>query len=163
MDLEVAAISLSIISILLTLYLTVCYPKHKKCSAKLVWDEIKCTFDLVIWNTGPASILIDSVELYYMNGLERVSLGKRNNFFNNVLGANVLKKGLAISYEPIYGSLYDVFGYKGHAFDVDEKNEDKKVYIELVDIVGDSFTSDSSLKLGEIDKYIDSHNSLEMN
>ncbi|MBQ8319183.1 MAG: hypothetical protein IJX85_12710 [Lachnospiraceae bacterium] len=135
-------------------------PKHKKCRAKLVWDDIKYTFDLVVWNSGEKSIVINYVELFYVSMLKKVSLGVRENFYNVNNESNVIEKGAALTYEPIYGSIYDVFGYKGHAFDADSTNENKKIYIKLVDMEGKRYVSKSGFKLGELDKLIDRHNAV---
>ena len=52
----------------------------------------------------------------------------------------------------MYGSIYDVFGYRGHAFDVSEKNKNLNVSIIIKDIDNHIWKNKTIFTLGEIDE-----------
>ena len=143
---------IALISLIFSLYYSIWYPRKKKCKCSLVWDDLLSEFYIVIYNSGQATLIIESVELFYIDrdGIEW-SLGKRNNLFNNDKTAQILSKGQAMSHIPTKSSNYDVFGYRGHAFDVCEDNKDRDIYIRAVDIDDKEFTCKTNFKLGEID------------
>ena len=66
-----------------------------------------------------------------------------------------INKNEAIAVYPIYGSVYDVFGYKGHAFDVNDKNTNLPVYLVVKDIKNKTWKIKTSFSLGEIDEKLE--------
>jgi len=148
---EKSALFIAGCSFVFTLYYSIIYPRKKACEGKLVWDELLNEYYIIIRNTGRAPLIIDSIELYFCGQGKRVSIGKRESLFNNGEMAKVLLAGDAMKHVPVKGSLYDVFAYRGHYFDVDDSNKNEKIFMELKGLYGESYIYRTDFTLGEIE------------
>ncbi len=90
-----------------------------------------------------------------MRGKEYYELGTRNNAWAIRQDKTFINKNEAIAVYPIYDSVYDVFGYKGHAFDVNDKNTNLPVYLVVKDIKNKTWKIKTSFSLGEIDEKLE--------
>ena len=61
------------------------------------------------------------------------------------------KENEVIVIKPVYGSIYDIFGYKGHFFGVDD-NKDYIVKIKVFDIDEKHWEFTTSFTLGQVDE-----------
>lgn len=149
-----APLILSIVTILFAVYTTIILPKKTKFSVTLYWDDLICRFVVLIINQGKTSIIIDKVRLFiYKDGKEK-KLGERRCICSDTGKVIVIEPGQAFSFIPIRGSIYDLFGYKGHYFDVTDDIKSKNVYIEAIDIQGEKSKQKTEFTLGEIDENI---------
>lgn len=148
-------IVLSVIAVIISLWDSIWSFKAKRLEADLVWDEIYCSFIIIIQNTGNRGLIIDSVSLVAYKGKECYELGTRNNAWAFRQPKPYINKNEAISLFPIYDSVYDVFGYKGHDFEVDEVNKDFPVYLVVKDIKNKKWKIKTSFTLGEIDEKLE--------
>lgn len=141
---------ISLFALFVTIYINILQPQKKNLKANLVWDEIENAFYIIIKNTGGASLVIDSVELFIKkNEKEIFCLGKRLNLWSVDEKAVELEKGKAVNYKPILGSIYDVFAFKGHV-DVALELYTEKVYIKVKELYGKCFISETSFCLSDI-------------
>ena len=154
MIIDICTIGIAICSFGFTLYYSILYPRKKSCKAKLVWDDLLNEYYIIIWNTGRVAYVPDSIELYYNSEGERVSIGKRESLFNNGEGNKALMPGEAFRHVPVEGSIYDIFAYKGHYFDVDETNRKETIYIEIKGLYGETYNFKTQMTLEEIDERI---------
>ena len=159
----VAPLVLSIVAIGITFITSVYLPNKKKAEGNLIWDDRVNYYTIVVKNMGGCAIVIDSVELFIKDGLKRKSLGKREHLWRTEEGVEMVMPGGAIAYVPVYGSLYDVFAYKGHYFDVDKSNEDKQVYICVKELTGKTFKGKTGYTLGKLDETIVYNAGIEFN
>lgn len=149
---NISAVIIAACSFIFTLYYSIVYPRKKACEAKLVWDELLNEYYIIVWNTGRVPLIVDSIELYYLDQNEKVSIGKRESLFNNSESAKVLLAGDALKHIPVKGSLYDVFAYRGHYFDVDEYNCNRQIFMEIKGLYGEVYTYKTDFKLFEIEE-----------
>lgn len=146
-------ILLSVIAILISIWNSFWSQNIKKIEANLVWDDLLSTFFIIIRNTGIKSVVIDSVSLIACNnkGKEEYLLGTRENSWAIKQEKGYINKNEVMMIAPMYGSIYDVFAYQGHAFDVTGENSDYKVIIEITDIDKKKWKKKTAFKLGEVD------------
>ena len=149
----IAPIILSIVAIIISLWSGVWSEKRKKIEAFMVWDDVLSTYFIIITNSGKKSVVINSVSLYaYDKKRKKVyRLGTRENAWASPQNKAYISQGEAIKIVPIYGSIYDIFAYKGHVFDVTDKMRDLKVTLVITDIDGKKWRFKTKFTLGQID------------
>ena len=122
----------------------------------MVWDDLFNSFFIIIRNTGNKTLVIKSVSLtaYNKKTKELFELGTRENSWAIKQEKAFIEVNEAITIAPMYGSIYDVFAYRGHAFDVTDENKDLNVMISVTDIDNHTWKNKTSFTLGEIDEYL---------
>lgn len=147
-------ILLSVIAILISIWNSFWSQNIKKIEANLVWDDLLNTFFIIIRNTGNKSIIIDTVSLIACNskGGKKYLLGTRENSWIIKQEKGHINKNEVMIIAPIYDSIYDVFAYQGHAFDVTDENSSFEVLIEITDIDKKKWKDKTTFTLGEIDE-----------
>ena len=150
-----APIILSVVAIAISFWDSIWSRKVKNVEADMVWDDLLNSFMIIVQNIGSKSLIIDSISLIALRGNEYDKLRTRNNAWAIRQDKTFINKNEAIAVYPIYGSVYDVFGYKGHSFDVDEKNTNLPVYLVVKDIKNKTWKIKTSFTLGEIDKKLE--------
>lgn len=150
----IAPILLSIVAILISMWNSFWSRNIKNLEANMVWEEVRATFFIIIRNTGKKTLVIKSVSLmaYDKENQEEYELGTRDNAWSIRQEKGYIAENEMMVLSPIYGSIYDVFAYKGHAFSVTKNNEDLMVNIIVTDIDGKRWTFKTSFTLGEIDQ-----------
>lgn len=120
----------------------------------MVWDDLICSFFLLIRNTGKRTLVIKTVTLFVvgMKNNEILELGTRDNVWGLGQEKGFIKENEVIVVKPIYGSIYDIFGYRGHFFGVDENNQESFVKIKVEDIDNKEWEFTTPFTLGEVDK-----------
>lgn len=156
-----APLLLSILMAGFTIYATMILPKKRKFTASLYWDDLMCRYVVLIINQGNVSIVIDKVRLFIKTDDGELNLGDRRCVCDSNGKIIVIESGQACSFIPTKGSIYDVFGYKGHYFDVTDDNKLSKVYIEAIDIKGKKCTEQTDFTLEEIDEQLIYHRNAE--
>jgi len=151
-----APIILSVIAIGISMWNSFWSRNIKKLEANMVWDDLHCSFFIIIRNTGNKTIVIKSVSLtaYDKKTKELYELGTRDNAWAIKQEKAFIEANEAITISPIYGSIYDVFAYQGHAFDVTNENKDLNVVISVTDIDNHTWKNKTSFTLGKIDEYL---------
>lgn len=147
----IAPLGLSVVAIIISLWSAVWSEKKKKLEAFIVWDDLYEKFFVIIKNSGKKSIIIDSVKLfsYDKKSKTQYELGTRENVW--VLGDNTfISPNEALKYEPTLGSIYDIFAFKGHYFDVTREMENLKVKMKVLDIERNAWVFKTRYTLGEI-------------
>lgn len=153
-----APLLFSVVTILFTVYTTMVLPKKISFTATLFWDDLMDRFIVLIINQGNASIVIDKVRLFIYGAEGEQNLGERRCFCDTKGKVIVIEPGKAFSFTPRKGSINDLFGYKGHYFELTEDIRFKKVYIEAKDIKGNMYKEETKFFLGEIDEYMEYQN-----
>ncbi len=148
-------IILSVVAIAISFWDSIWSRKVKNVEADMVWDDLLNSFMIIVQNTGSKSLIIDSISLIALRGKEYYELGTRNNAWAIRQDKTFINKNEAIAVYPIYDSVYDVFGYKGHAFDVNDKNTNLPVYLVVKDIKNKTWKIKTSFSLGEIDEKLE--------
>lgn len=149
-----APIILSIVAIVISMWNSFWSKNVKKLESNMVWDDIYNSFFIIVRNTGNKTLVIKSISLesYDKKTKERYELGTRENVWAIKQEKSFVEPNEAITIAPMYGSIYDVFGYRDHAFDVSEKNKNLKVSIIVKDIDNHIWKNKTSFTLGEIDE-----------
>ncbi len=149
----IAPIFLSVVAIVISLWSSVWSEKIKKVEAFMVWDDLFNTHFIIIKNSGKKSLVIKSVSLYAYDKKtkETYGLGTRENTWAIRQDKTYINQGEAIKIAPIYGSIYDVFAYRGHAFDITDKIRNLKVKLKICDLDGKTWYFKTAFTLGEID------------
>lgn len=121
------------------------------------WDDLLNSHFIIIRNTGKQTVVVKSIMLYAIDkkNNEFYELGTRDNAWAIRQEKPYLESLQAMKIAPIYGSSYDVFSYKGHAFDVDDKNKDLIVYIRIKDISGKQWDFPTQFSLKDIDNALE--------
>ncbi len=151
-------IVLSVIAIAISLWSGYFMYKVKRVDANLIWDDLSRDFYLVVRNACERTLVIDSISLvaYDKTKKEELEIGTRNNaWISNIVNGGPLKKGEMMVISPVYGTIYDVFGYKGHAFDVDDENKSLMVYIHVTDIDGKTWKFKTLFSLWKLDQLVE--------
>lgn len=150
-------ILLSIIAIFISMWNSFWAVNIKRVESTLVWDDLRASFFIIIRNTGGKTLVIESVSLVAHDNKndEMYELGTRNNVWSIKQKEVYIKPNEAMVINPIYGSIYDVFAYKGHAFDVDKSNSNLCVELIVKDIDNKEWKFKTSFTLGEIDKKLE--------
>ena len=147
-------IILSCIAIIISMWNSFWSQKIKRLEANMVWDDLICSFFLLVRNTGKQTLVIKKVGLNVediKNG-EILELGARDNVWAWKRQKEFIKENEVIVIKPIYGSIYDVFGYKGHFFGVDDDKKDYIVKIKVFDIDDKHWEFTTSFTLGQVDE-----------
>lgn len=84
-----------------------------------------------------------------------LKLGVRDNTWAIRQENKFIKENEMIVINPVYGSLYDVFAYRGHYFDVNEENQGFKIEIEVVDLDGKVWKFKTPYTLGQIEEKLE--------
>ena len=77
----------------------------------MVWNDLICSFFLLVRNTGKQTLVIKKVVLYVedtKNG-EILELGERDNVWAWGQQKEFIKENEVIVIKPVYGSIYDIF------------------------------------------------------
>lgn len=148
----IAPIFLSAVAIVISLWGSVWSEKIKKVEAFMVWDDLLNTHFIIIKNSGKKSLVIKSVSLYAYDKKTKVTyeLGTRENTWAIRQDKAYINQGEVIRIAPIYGSIYDVFAYKGHAFDITDEITNLKVKLKISDLDGKTWCFKTAFTLGEI-------------
>ena len=147
-------IILSCIAIIISMWNSFWSQKIKRLEANMVWDDLICSFFLLVRNTGKQTLVIKKVILYVedtKNG-EVFELGARDNVRAAKQQKEFIKENEDIIIKPVYGSIYDVFGYRGHFFGVDDNNKDYIVKMKVLDIDDKQWEFTTPFTLGEVDE-----------
>lgn len=149
----IAPIFLSIVAIVISLWSSMWSEKIKKLEAFMVWDDLFNTHFIIIKNSGKKSLVIKSVSLYAYDKKTKTTyeLGTRENAWAIRQEKEYINQGEAIKIAPIYGSIYDVFAYNGHAFDITNEIRNLKVTMKISDLDGKTWCFKTNFTLGEID------------
>lgn len=152
-----APIILSFVAILITLWNSFWADNRKKLEANIVWDELFTKFYIIIRNTGRKTLVIDSISLYFFDEVKKeiVPLGERKNVWSQKKDQGFIKANEAFVFEPCYNSLYDVFAYRGHYFDVNDENMHYIIKMCVIDIDGKRWNSETAFTLGVIDELLE--------
>lgn len=147
-------IVLSVVAILISMWNSFWCKNIKKVEGNLVWDDLFSSFFITIRNTGSKTLMIKSVSLVACDtkNNELYELGTRDNAWAIRQNRKYIKENEAMVINPIYGSIYDVFAYKGHAFEVDETNCDLNVELRVEDMDNKMWEFETPFTLGEIDE-----------
>lgn len=150
----IAPIILSVIAILISMWNSFWSRNIKKLEANMVWEEIRATFFIIIRNTGKKTLVIKSVSLiaFDKKNKQAYELGTRDNAWSIRQEKGYIEENEMMVISPIYSSIYDVFAYRGHAFDVTDDNKDLIVNIIVTDIDGKAWEFSTPFTLGEIDE-----------
>lgn len=155
----IAPLLLSFIALVISLYNSFFANRKKDVDAKLLWDDLQEKFFVIIRNSGKKTLVIDSVSLKATkrkrNHKKAYVLGTRNNVWSANQDKAYISENETISFNPVYGSIYDVFAYKGHAFDISEENESLPVRIIVTDVDGDKWIFETPYTLKELDSKIE--------
>lgn len=152
----IAPLVLSTVAIILSLYNSFFSCRRKNIEAKLLWDEVKYRFIVAIRNSGKKTLVINQVKLVaFYNGKEMLELGSKENVWSVNLEKTFIKENEMISFVPTYGSIYDIFAYKGHYFDISNENKNFKVFLVVTDADNHKWQFDTHLTLGDLDCKID--------
>ena len=153
----IAPLLLSVVAIVISLWSSIWLEKIKKVEAFMVWDDLLNTHFIIIKNSGKKSLVIKSVSLYAYdkNTKETYELGTRENAWAIQQEKAYISQGEAIKIAPIYGSIYDVFAYKGHVFDVTDKNKNLKVNLKVSDLDGKTWCFKTKFTLEDIDNSLE--------
>lgn len=152
-------IILSVLAIMISIWNSFIYPKLELCEANMVWDDLNMDFYIFIRNIGKKTLVIKSVSLFaYDDRKNKYELGTRQNAWTINKQKGYIEENEAVLYVPDYGSIYDVFAYRGHYFDVSQHNRDWKVRISVTAIDNKKWTCDTSLTLGDIEDRLISRN-----
>lgn len=148
-----APILLSVIAIVISMWNSFWSRNIKKLEANMVWDDLLCSFFVIIRNTGNKTLVIKSVSLtaYDKKTKELYELGTRENTWAIKQEKTFIEANEAITIAPMYGSIYDLFAYQGHAFDVTHENKDLEVVISVTDIDNNIWKNKTGFTLGEVD------------
>ena len=152
----IAPIILSVVAIIISFWSSVWSETIKKLEAFLVWDDLLSTHFIIIKNSGKRSLIIKSVSLYAYDKKtkETYELGTRDNVWTTGQEKAYIGQDEAIKIVPTYGSIYDVFAYDGHIFDVTDEIKDLKVTLEVSELDGKVWRFKTNFTLGEIDDKI---------
>ncbi len=155
----IAPLLLSLIAIVISLYNSFFACRKKSIDAKLLWDEFQEDFLVIIRNTGKRTLVIDSVSLIASkkkrNKRKSYELGTRYNVWSENKEKAYIGENETLTFSPCYGSIYDIFGYKGHFFDVSDENENLPVIIMVTDVDGRRWSFATSFTLRELDDKIE--------
>lgn len=154
-------ILLSTVAILISMWNSFWRFKIKRLDAILVWDDLFNSFFVIIRNTGNKTLVPKTVELVAKGKDETYSLGIRDNVWALNAQQGYIKPNEVLVINPIYGSIYDIFGYKGHAFDVDESNSDLIVSMIVIDVENKKWQFKTSFTMGEIDAKLEYATTIE--
>lgn len=145
---------LSVVAILISLWNSFWSNNVKKVDADLIFDEAMSEFYIIIRNVGKKTIVVNSVSLKAkdLSAGEVYELGKREHLWSQKESEGYIPPNSIIKYTPCNGSIYDVFGYEGHFFDVTDENENLMVNLEVEDMDGQKWIFRTRFTLGEIDK-----------
>ena len=149
-----APIILSVVAIVISMWNSFWSQKIKRLEANMIWEDIRCSYFIIIRNIGKKTLVINSVSLsaYDKKSKKNYKLGVRNNAWSIKQEKGYIDANEMIVITPSYGSLYDVFAYKGHYFEVDDENKNLKVTLSVTDIDGKTWRFDTPFTLGEIDE-----------
>lgn len=147
---------LSVVAILISLWNSFWSNDVKKIEADLVFDEAMSEFYIIIRNVGKKTIVVNSVSLNTRRSSagEVYELGKREHLWSQKNDEGYITPNTILKFTPCNGSIYDVFGYQGHFFDVTEENENLVVYLEVEDMDGQKWVFKTKFTLGDIDEKI---------
>lgn len=150
-------ILLSIVAILISMWNSFGVNKIKRVEANMVWDDLLNSFFIIIRNTGTRTLVIKTVSLIAKGKLgdEILELGMRDNTWAIRQDKEFIRENEMMAIKPIYGSLYDVFAYRGHYFGVDEENKDFKIKIVVTDIDGKKWKFKTPFTLGEVEEKLE--------
>ena len=150
----VAPIILSVVAILISMWNSFWSQNIKKLEANMIWEDIRCSYFIIIRNTGKKTLVINSASLsaYDKKSKKNYELGVRNNAWSIKQEKGYIETNEMVVIAPIYGSIYDVFAYKGHCFDVTDEIKELKVCLTVTDIDGKAWRFDTPFTLGEIDE-----------
>ncbi len=140
-----------------TIYTTMVLPRKRKFTASLYWDDLMNRFVVFIVNEGNAAIMIDRVKLFVRDNHGELKLGERRCLCGLDGTAIIIQPGQAYSFIPMRGSTYDLLGYKGHYFEVDDTNRNLNVYISATDLKGKTCEAMTKFTLGDIDENLQYH------
>ena len=149
-----APIILSVVAIVISMWNSFWSKNVKKLEANMVWDDLYNSFFIIVRNTGNKTLVIKSITLvaYDKKTKEKYELGTRENVWAIKQEKSFVEPNEAITIAPMYGSIYDVFGYRDHAFDVSDKNKNLKVLIIVKDIDNHVWKNKTIFTLGVIDE-----------
>ena len=149
----IAPIILSLVAIVISLWSGVWSEKIKKVEAFMVWDDALNSHFIIIKNSGKKSLVIKAVTVYAYDKKSKKTyeLGTRDNAWTIKQEKAYISQGEAIKIAPMYGSIYDIFAYKGHAFDVEDEIRNLNIQLKIVDIDGRTWHFKTKFTLGEID------------
>lgn len=150
-------IILSCVAIMISMWNSFWSRKIKCLEANMVWDDLVCSFFLLIRNTGKQTLVIKKIVLFVedIKGGEELELGARDNVWGWKQQKGFIKENESIVIKPVYGSIYDVFGYRGHFFEVDDNNKDYIVKIKVLDIDDKQWEFTTPFTLGEVDEKLE--------
>lgn len=148
---------LSVVAIAISWWNSIGVYKKKRLEANIVWDDLSCTFFFIIRNTGKRTLVIQTVSLVCVDGTngEELELGMRDNVWSLDTQKGFLKENEMVIFNPVYGSLYDVFAYRGHYFDVDENKQKMPVFLVVTDIDNKKWRYKTLFTLGEIERKLE--------
>jgi hypothetical protein len=154
----IAPIALSVVAIIISLWSGVWSDKIKKLDAFLAWDGLSERHHIIINNSCKRSLVISTVSVYAYDRKKKevYELGVRKNVWTAAKEKAYIRPGEAFSFSPVYGSVYDVFAYKGHTFDVTEQMRGLPVYLKVSDLDGKTWRIKTNFSLGQIDDDVDS-------
>ena len=149
----IAPTVLSLAAIFISLWSSIWIEKIKKLEAFMVWDDVMNTHFIIIRNAGKRSLVIKSISLYAYDkkNKKEYTLGTRNNTWAIHQEKAFISQGEAINIAPMYGSIYDVFAYEGHYFEVTDEIRNLTVCMKISDLDGTTWRFKTSFSLGEID------------
>ena len=153
----VAPILISVVAIVITIWSNFWSKNYKSLDALLVWDDLFNTFFVLIVNDGNKTLVIDTVSLvaYKLGQKTEYELGSRKNTWASQNGKVHLSPGEAMRINPTYGSIYDVFAYRGHCWGVTKENENLKVRVIVTDIKKKKWVKKTSFTLKEIEEKLE--------
>lgn len=150
-------IILSFVAIIISMWNSFWVNKIKRVEANMVWDDLLNSFFIIIRNTGKKTLVIKTVSLVAKGkiGDEILELGMRDNTWAIRQDKEFIRENEMMVIKPIYGSLYDVFAYRGHYFCVDEDNRYFKIKIVVTDIDGKKWKFKAPFTLGEVEEKLE--------
>lgn len=149
-----APLFLSCVALWVSLWNSFWSQNIKKLEAHMAWENIKCSFLILIRNTGRKALVIKSVSLVVYDKKQRkyLEMGKRDNAWATSKDSGCIRAGEVMVIKPYYGSLYDVFAYSGHYFGVEEETKDSIVKIVVTDIDDKKWTFKTPFTFEEVDE-----------
>jgi hypothetical protein len=153
----IAPLILSLVAIIISLWSGIWSAQIKKLQAFLVWDEHTRCHHIIVSNSCRRPLVISTISLYASRRKlkEKYILGVRENAWATTQEDAYIRPGEAINHTPLYGSLFDVFAYKGHVFDVTEQMRDLPVYIKVTDLDNKTWRFRTNYSLGDLDDAVD--------
>ena len=158
-DICIALIPLviSLVSVGLALY-TLFRERHiKDIEGNLVWDDFNAKLYIIVRNIGRRVIVIDKITMLARSNKrkEALCLGTRENVWSAEDGLSQIRENEMLVLQPNCNSNYDVFSYRGHAFDVDKTNEGYRVYLVITDLDKRTWEFATLYSLGELHEYVE--------